>query len=168
MNIRIADIIDESIVDGPGFRMSVFVQGCSHRCEGCHNARTWDFDGGHIETVENIVQRFNKNPLLDGVTITGGEPFDQASASAHLAKQIKDLGKTVVTYSGYCFEELMEKSKTDPGIKTLLDNTDILVDGEFKLQLRSLDLDWRGSSNQRVIDVKKSIETGNIVIVKPE
>lgn len=158
--IRIADIIEESIVDGPGIRMTVFTQGCPHHCEGCHNPQTHPFDGGRLIAVREILKIFRKNPLLSGLTLSGGEPFCQAEVCAELAAGVKELGKNVIVYSGYTFEYLYGKSTSDKGIDRLLRTADILIDGRFILTLRSLELRFKGSSNQRTIDLRKSTETG--------
>lgn len=163
--LRIADIINDSIVDGPGFRMTVFTQGCPHNCEGCHNPQTHDFNGGRDIEISEIVDKFKKNPLLSGITLSGGEPFCQPAECALLAKEIKALGKNVISYSGYTFEKLLEKARTDSGTKALLESIDILIDGPFILSKKSLALKFRGSSNQRVIDVVKSLEKGEAVII---
>ena len=163
--IRIADIVGESIVDGPGFRMTVFTQGCPHHCEGCHNPHTHAFDGGRVVTVGEIVDKFKKNPLLSGVTLSGGEPFCQPEACAEIAKAVHDLKKNVIIYSGYTFEQLLDMAETKVGVKELLLNSDILIDGKFELALRSLELRFKGSKNQRTIDLKKSMQEGRAVEV---
>ncbi len=161
--IRISGIINESIVDGPGIRMVVFAQGCRHNCKGCHNPHTHSFDGGEIIEIEGIVDQVRKNPLLDGVTFSGGEPFEQAGAFAVLAKRINELGLNVMVYSGYTFEQLIEHSKDQKGLMELLNSTKILVDGPFIQEQKDLLLKFRGSANQRIIDVEKSLASGNIV-----
>ncbi|EPR12844.1 ribonucleoside-triphosphate reductase activating protein [Ruminiclostridium papyrosolvens C7] len=160
--IRISGIINESIVDGPGIRMVIFAQGCRHNCKGCHNSHTHSFDGGELIEIEGIVEKIRKNPLLDGVTFSGGEPFEQADTFADLAKEIKELGLNVMVYSGYTFEQLIENSKERKGWMELLNNTKILVDGPFIQEQRDLLLKFRGSANQRIIDIEKSLASGNI------
>ena len=108
MELRIAGTVNDSIVDGPGIRFSIFVQGCPHNCEGCHNPQTHDFNGGAIFTTEELLDKVKGNPLLDGVTFSGGEPFCQAEALAKLGKDIKALGLNIITYTGYTFEQLYE------------------------------------------------------------
>ena len=149
--IRIAGIVDESIVDGPGIRLVVFTQGCSHNCKGCHNPQTHSYTGGRLVKVKDIIDRMKRNPLLDGLTISGGEPFDQAKGSGVLAYCAKELGYNVRTYTGYTYEEILEKSKKDLGYKTLLQNTDVLVDGEFDESKKDANLRFMGSTNQREI-----------------
>ena len=167
--LRLAGVVRESIVDGPGIRMTIFGQGCPHHCKGCHNPETHDPNGGYISHPENILKAIDQNPLLQGVTFSGGEPFFQAEAFAELGKEIKKKGLHIVTYSGYTFEQLLlgaEKEK--PGWKELLSVTDILVDGKFILEEKSLSLLFRGSKNQRLIDVKKSLEAKEAVLWNPE
>ena len=155
--MRIAGIVQDSIVDGPGFRFALFTQGCSHNCEGCHNPQTHDFNGGTEMTVDEIVKKLLSNPLTDGITFSGGEPFEQASDCAEIAKIARENGLNVWAYTGYTFEQLLEKSKTDSGIARLLELTDVLVDGPFVLSEKSYDVSWRGSKNQRLINVPESL-----------
>ena len=164
--IRIANIIPESIVDGPGFRLTVFVQGCPHRCPGCHNPQTHPFEGGKIITVEKILADFMKNPLLSGITLSGGEPFEQAKPLAVLSKEVKNLGKSIVIYSGYTFEELQKRAEKEKEIKKLLSCCDWLIDGPFIQEQRSLELKFKGSKNQRIIDMKKSLDNGKVFLVE--
>lgn len=161
--LRLAGVIKESIVDGPGIRFTVFTQGCPHKCKGCHNPQTHDFSGGYESCVENIIEEIKKNPILQGVTLSGGEPFAQAKALTCLAKQIHELGLNIMTYTGYTFEQLIAGFEAHPEWKTLLEETDILVDGPFILEQKSLMLHFRGSKNQRLINVKKSLKSGTVV-----
>jgi anaerobic ribonucleoside-triphosphate reductase activating protein len=166
--LRLAGVVRESIVDGPGLRFTVFAQGCPHHCQGCHNESTHDFNGGVVTEIPAILREIDKNPLLSGVTFSGGEPFCQAEGFGVLAKEIKDRGLHVVTFSGYTYEELMELALR-PGpdgeaVMCLLDLTDMLIDGRFELALRDLTLCFRGSQNQRLIDMNKTRETGKIVL----
>lgn len=155
--IKVSGIIKESIVDGPGIRLVVFVQGCPHHCKGCHNPQTHDFDGGKDILIKDIVDEINKNPLLSGVTFSGGEPFCQAKQLTELAKEVHKYGLNIITYTGYEFEYLIGHFNDKNSWYELLENIDILIDGPFMLEERSLDLKFRGSKNQRVIDVKKSL-----------
>ena len=164
MKIRLFGTVNDSIVDGPGIRYAVFVQGCPHRCEGCHNPGSHDINGGYDGDTDELTAKIKQNPLLDGVTFSGGEPFLQAKPLAAMAKEIHAAGLNVVTYTGYTFEELIEKATEENGFRELLENTDILVDGRFKIEERSIDLNFKGSKNQRVIDVAKTLESGNIVL----
>lgn len=162
--LRIAGIIKESIVDGPGIRMVVFAQGCKHRCPGCHNPETHAFDGGTLVTVESIIEQAKKNPLLDGITFSGGDPFEQAPAFSILAREAKKLNLDIVTYTGYTYEYLLENLSRHDGWDTLLDLTDILVDGKYESSKRNILLKFRGSENQRIIDVKRSKMENKIVL----
>lgn len=163
--IRIAGIVKESIVDGPGIRFVVFAQGCKHNCPGCHNPETHSFEGGELVNIEEILEQVRKNPLLDGVTFSGGDPFEQADVFAILGAKIKKLRLNIMTYTGYTYEEILDGMKTNSGWKSLLYTTDILVDGRFDINKKSLMLKYKGSSNQRVIDVKKSLESNEIILV---
>lgn len=163
MKIRVCGFTKESVVDGPGIRAVLFAQGCPHQCIGCHNPETWDCDGGYDLDTEDLVFQIAGNPLLKGITFTGGEPFVQAAAFAELAARVRALGLDVVTYSGYTFEELIEQGQTDISVMILLENTDILIDGPYVENLRDLGLAFRGSRNQRIIDVKESLQKGRVI-----
>ncbi len=149
--MRIAGIVRESIVDGPGLRFAIFSQGCPHGCKGCHNESTHDFDGGYDCERSRILEEIDKNPLLTGVTFTGGEPFCQPKEFYKLGVEIKARGLDIVAYSGYTLEELQEMAKNNENIDQLLDIIDYLVDGPFILEERDLTLEFRGSRNQRFI-----------------
>ncbi len=164
MKIRAFGTAPESIVDGKGIRYSLFVQGCFMNCEGCHNPKSHDINGGFEIDTDKILAEIIENPLLDGITLSGGEPFLWAVELSALAKKIKDRGLNVWTYTGYTFEAIIEKA--NPDWLELLKNTDVLVDGSFKLSERSLDIRFRGSKNQRLIDVKRSLEKGMAVLLE--
>ena len=164
MLFRMAGMVRDSIVDGPGLRLSVFAQGCPHNCPGCHNPHTHDFSGGEERDTEEVVAELKKDPLCAGVTLTGGEPFCQIGAMLIIAKAAHDLGKTVWAYSGWTFEELLAHDER----KKLLMECDVLVDGPFVQKSRSLALKFRGSDNQRVIDVTSSIKEGRAVLWRDE
>jgi len=149
--IRIAGIVEESIVDGPGIRLVVFTQGCNHNCDGCHNPESHSFSGGKLIEIEDILDMIKENPLLDGITFSGGEPFEQAFECSILAKKVKDLGLNVIVYTGYTFEQILKNDQ----FKELLLQTDTLIDGKFDIEQKSLMLKFRGSKNQRIIDVKR-------------
>lgn len=159
--LRLAGIVRESIVDGPGFRFAIFCQGCPHNCPGCHNPETHDFEGGSDVTFDRLLEEMDKNPLLAGVTFSGGEPFCQAEAFAALAAEVKKRDLDIVTFTGYTLEKLREMAKEDKGVADLLEATDILIDGPFVQAEKDLTLQFRGSRNQRVIDMKA---TGNAEI----
>lgn len=161
--LRLAGVIRESIVDGPGIRMVVFAQGCPNHCKGCHNPETHDPAGGYDSTVGNLLREAKKNPLLKGLTLSGGDPFFQANGFAKLARAAHEAGYNIITYTGYTFEELLDGFEAHEGWEALLRETDILVDGKFVLEERSLSLQFRGSKNQRVIDVPASLKAGNAV-----
>lgn len=158
--INVADIVSESVVDGIGFRMTLFVQGCNHRCEGCHNATTWNFDGGKQLSVKKITDFFKLNPLLDGMTFSGGEPFEQAGQLSVLAEWLHAGGHNVWCYSGYTLQELLVKAKSEEGVDALLSKVDVLVDGRFEIAQKNLMLKFRGSNNQRIIDLVKTRQNG--------
>jgi len=159
--MRIANYIQDSIVDGPGLRFTLFTQGCPHLCEGCHNPDTHDFHGGREIEADEIIDLILSNPLTDGITLSGGEPFSQAEDCAKIAAAAKQAGLNVWAYSGWTIEELM--ADIVPHALNLLTLCDVLVDGRFMLSQRNLALKWRGSENQRVLDVKKSLEAKNAV-----
>lgn len=161
--LRLAGIEPESVVDGPGIRYTIFTQGCGHDCEGCQNPQTHDFEGGYFANTEDLFNEMMADPLVKGVTLSGGEPFEQPEPLAELAAKVHAAGRDVIAYSGYTYEQLLDKCGKEPAIMRLLQNTDILIDGPFIKEQLDLELKFRGSANQRVIDVKKSLETGNIV-----
>ena len=159
--MRIASYVQDSIVDGPGLRFTLFVQGCPHGCPGCHNPTTHDFHGGRELAVADVISVMLSNPWTDGLTLSGGEPFAQPSACAEIARAAKQHGLSVWAYTGYTFEQLLADRR--PEIALLLSQCDVLVDGPFLLERRSLSLRWRGSTNQRVLDVPASLSTGRAV-----
>ena len=158
--LELSGIVAESIVDGPGIRTTVFAQGCPHRCDGCHNPQTWEFGCGPIVEEETVVAAVTSNPLCKGVTFSGGEPFAQPEGFARLAKLLKARGYEVASYSGYTFEQLLAGTQ---GQKTLLKAIDVLIDGPFVQQEKSLELYFRGSRNQRILDGPRSLEQGRAV-----
>ena len=159
MNLKIAGIVDDSVVDG--VRLTVFTQGCAHRCKGCHNPETQPIDGGHIIDTDDVLKQVGDNPLLTGVTFSGGEPFLQPEPLAEIAKAVHKRGLDVWSYSGYTLGEL----ETMPSAKVLLDNIDVLVDGQFVEKERDLSLHFRGSRNQRVIDMNATRKKGEPVLL---
>jgi len=150
VRIKIAGLAKESIVDGVGLRYTVFVQGCPHHCPGCHNPQTWNPDGGREVDTKTLIADFCKNQLLDGITLSGGEPFAQPEACAELARAAQAHGMSVWVYSGYTYDELLLR----PEAAQLLEVCDVLIDGPFIQEQRTLALPWRGSRNQRVIWLK--------------
>jgi anaerobic ribonucleoside-triphosphate reductase activating protein len=158
--LELAGIVSDSIVDGPGIRTAIFAQGCPHHCKGCHNPETWEFGCGTLIPVEAVVEIVQSNPLCRGVTFSGGEPFAQAAEFAELAALLKEKGYEVASYSGYTLEQLMEGTEDQ---KLLLGTIDILIDGPFLQNQKSLELAFRGSKNQRILDVRKSLIEGKAV-----
>ena len=156
--LRIAGIVPESVVDGPGFRYTVFTQGCRHNCNGCHNPQTHDFNGGYLVDTDDLFSEMMEDPLIKGMTFSGGDPFEQPAPLAELAEKAHAAGKDIIVYSGYTFEQLRERAKSDPATDALLRQTDVLIDGPFILEQLNLELKFRGSDNQRVIDVQKSLK----------
>ncbi len=164
--LRIAGILRDSIVDGPGLRYVIFTQGCPHNCEGCHNPQTHDFEAGEEADTQQIIKEIFENRMISGVTFSGGEPFCQAESLVPVAKALKEKGKHLMIYTGYLYETL--QGMADENVHRLLQLADILVDGPFVLAQRDLTLPYRGSENQRVIDLVKTRETGTIVLYKSE
>ena len=162
MDIRIAGTVNDSIVDGPGYRYTVFTQGCPHHCPGCHNPESHDFAGGSVVDTEVILKQVRENPILDGVTLSGGEPFCQAEACLELAKAAHALGLNVWCYTGYTYDVLMKEA--DPARMALLNEVDVLVDGPFVLAQKSLELKFCGSRNQRLIDLNKTRSSGQVTL----
>ena len=162
MQIRLAGMEPESIVDGPGYRFAVFVQGCPHHCPGCHNPQTHDFNGGHMADTDDIIAYLGKNPLVRGVTLSGGEPMMQPEPLYLIAKAAKEKGMNVWCYTGFTLENLLKENRADR--MKLLSVLDVLVDGPFLLKEKDITLRFRGSRNQRVIDMNRTRETGTVCI----
>ncbi|MDE6961157.1 MAG: anaerobic ribonucleoside-triphosphate reductase activating protein [Lachnospiraceae bacterium] len=161
-----AGVQQDSIVDGPGIRYVIFTQGCPHHCPGCHNPQTHDPEGGREADVDEILTQIGQNPLLGGVTFSGGEPFAQAEALVPVAEAVKALGKHLMIYTGYLYETLQKMEQ--PGVQRLLMLTDLLVDGPFLLAERDLTLAYRGSANQRVIDLEKTRRRGEVTLYQSD
>ena len=162
--MRIAGVIHESVVDGPGVRFVVFAQGCVHRCKGCHNPETWDPSGGEEWSVRDLFKIIRKSPdKVKGLTLSGGEPFLQAGEMADLASLARKRGLGVVTYTGYVYEDLLEMAEADPEVAKLMLETDILIDGPYVDVLKDIGLRFRGSANQRLIDMQASRAEGRLV-----
>lgn len=160
--IRVLDILEDTMVDGPGFRTSIYCAGCRHQCPGCHNPQSWAFDGGREMTIEQIMKIIEADPYAN-VTFSGGDPMYQASGFAELAREIhKRTNKDIWCYTGFTFESLI-----NPEQRELLELLDVLVDGPFIEKLRDTDLLFRGSSNQRLIDVQASLYKGKVVLWQP-
>ena len=163
--MKLAGINSESVVDGDGIRLTIFGQGCPHHCEGCHNPTTWAFDGGDETPVDDVIRKVKENPLLSGVTFSGGEPFVHAHDFYEIAKAVHEMGLDVWSYSGYTLEELQKMATSNEDVNNFLNEIDVLVDGKFILAQRDLSLRFRGSSNQRIIDMKTTRERGKIVLL---
>lgn len=159
MKIRISGIVNDSIVDGKGIRFAVFVQGCPHHCVGCHNPQTHDFYGGVEYDTAEIIQMMNANPIVGGITLTGGEPFCQAEPCSVLARAAHERGLNVWCYTGYKYDNI-NKSKAG---ELLLKDVDVLVDGRYDAAKRTLELPFRGSRNQRLIDVHKTLRSDSVI-----
>ena len=160
--IRISGVVDDSIVDGPGLRYVIFTQGCPHHCPGCHNPATQDPKGGQTASVKEIFKQISSNPLISGVTFSGGDPFVQAKALIPLAKLIKSKNIELAAYTGFLYEQLASGSV--PYARELLSYVDILIDGKFVLSQKSMSLKYKGSRNQRTIDVPTSLKQGQAVL----
>ncbi len=166
MQVRIAGIVHESVTDGPGLRTTLFFQGCPHACRGCHNPQTWSFSGGQIYDLETWMAGLAINPIVSGATFSGGEPFAQAEAAARIAAYVRSRRMNLWVYTGYVWETLLTRLEA-PGYADLLNRTDVLVDGPYQQENRSLSLPFRGSSNQRLIRVQESLQTGQVVEWRP-
>ena len=164
--LRIAGTVKDSIVDGPGLRYVIFTQGCPHHCIGCHNPETHDFEGGRIGDTDQILEEIFSNPILSGVTFSGGEPFCQPEALLPIAVAIKEKKIHLMIFTGYLLEKLQKME--NEAVKKLLELADIIVDGPFVIEERNLTLSYRGSENQRVIDMVKTREKGEVVLYRSE
>lgn len=160
--IRLSGIAYESLVNGPGMRRVLFAQGCNHNCKGCFNPDTHEFSGGSLMNMDDIIYDILDNPMLKGVTFSGGDPWEQAEKFAYIAYKLKKADLNVWSYTGYTFEYILENKDKRKGWSDLLDYVDVLVDGKFEEDKKKEGLRFRGSSNQRIIDVQKSIKTGKI------
>jgi anaerobic ribonucleoside-triphosphate reductase activating protein len=161
--MRLSGITQESFVDGPGLRCVIFAQGCTHQCPRCHNPESWDINAGKEFSVKQVIRLLKQQKKTKrGVTFSGGEPFLQAAELAETAQAARQLGWDVVTYTGFTYEELLEME--DPGVKALLCASDLLIDGKYIHALRDTKLQFRGSSNQRIIDVTETRKSGRIVL----
>lgn len=164
MSIKLASELEkDSIVDGLGIRSVIWTQGCEHKCPGCHNPGTHDINGGFEKSLEELKEEISKLELQDGITFSGGDPFYQPKECAELASYIKSFNMNVWCYTGFTFEQLLKLSKKEPAIMNFLENIDILIDGPFIISKRSYSAKFRGSSNQRIIDVAKSLEVGRAI-----
>lgn len=163
-DVRIAGIVEESITDGPGIRYVIFVQGCPHHCKGCHNPETHNFNDGKLKNVDEIIADIEKDPLIDGVTFSGGEPLCQAKNLLPIATRAKSKGLDTALYTGYTIEQLLEMDNRD--IMELLEYIDVLIDGRFEIAQRTLDVKFVGSRNQRIINLPATLKSGSVILQK--
>lgn len=163
MKLQIGGFLDNSLVNGDGMRSVIFVSGCMHNCESCQNEFMQDFNYGDSASIQDILEKIKKNiPIIKGVTFSGGEPFESAAALSKLSEKIRDLGLSIWCYSGYTYEELINSGDNDK--LRLLRLIDVLIDGKFNEALMGGASKYTGSSNQRIIDIGKSILENQIVI----
>lgn len=160
--IRLSGIAYESLVNGPGMRRVFFSQGCRHNCEGCFNPDTHNFSGGEDRNMDELIEDVLKNPIIKGVTFSGGDPFERAENFAYMAKKFKEANLNIWSYTGYTFEYIINNLDKILGWRDLLNNIDVLVDGKFEKDMMEDGLRFRGSSNQRIIDVKKTLQENKI------
>lgn len=164
LKIRLAaDLQSDSIVDGLGIRTVIWTQGCKHFCPGCHNPSTFSFDDGELFDVDVIKEKIANLKYQDGITFSGGDPFYQPEACADIAKYVHTLNMNVWCFTGYTFEELLDLC--DPNVMAFLKEVDVLIDGPFMREKKSFDIKFRGSSNQRIIDVQKSLQAGKVITI---
>lgn len=166
MKIRLAsELQTDSIVDGEGIRTVIWTQGCPHHCPGCHNPETFSFAGGFEVEVQDIIKQISELEIQDGITFSGGDPFVQSEECAEIAKAAKKLGLSTWAYTGYTFDELLIKRQENKGIEEFMNNLDVIIDGRFVLEEKSYDIYYRGSRNQRIINVQESLKTNKIVLI---
>ena len=163
--INLAGFDDESITNGPGLRAVVYAQGCPHGCPGCHNPQTHAFGTGRDCTPRELFERIRRNPLVSGVTYSGGEPLSQPSGFAELAALLKEPGYEIAIYTGYRFEELLKMR--NPAVRRLLEQADVLVDGPYRERERNILLRFRGSANQRILNLPASLKAGQAILMPP-
>ncbi len=159
--IRIAGTVNDSVVDGPGLRFTIFTQGCPHGCKGCHNPETWDKEGGSFVDMDDLVNKWRKNPMIQGITLSGGEPLIQPEKILYLIKKAKETNLDVVIYTGYYYEKLIEMD--NPVINEILNLADYLIDGPFIISKLNLNLMYRGSENQRIILLQETIKESKLI-----
>ena len=163
--IRLSGIAYESLVNGPGMRRVFFAQGCKHNCKGCFNPDTHDFCGGEERNIGELIKDTLDNPILRGITFSGGDPFEQADKFAYMAIAFKEKGLSIWSYTGYTYEYIMENKDKRLGWSDLLNNIDVLVDGRFEEEKRQDGLKFRGSTNQRIIDVQESLRLSEVITI---
>ena len=163
--IRLSGIAYESLVNGPGMRRVFFAQGCKHKCKGCFNPDTHDFGGGEQRNLDELIEDTLNNPILRGVTFSGGDPWEQADKFDYMAKAFKDKGLSIWSYTGYTYEYIIEHQDEHEGWNDLINSIDVLVDGKFEKDKIQDGLKFRGSTNQRIIDVKESVRLDKIITI---
>lgn len=167
MKIRLArPLQSDSIVDGEGIRTVLWTQGCSHNCKGCHNPNTHAFDKGFLVDIEDLKKEISNLKFQDGITLSGGDPFFQPEAILEIARYCQSINLNIWCYTGFTYEQIIVMSKSNPIFLELLSNINVLVDGKFMIEEKSLNLKFRGSRNQRIIDVPKSLQNKQIILVK--
>ncbi|MBL4930661.1 anaerobic ribonucleoside-triphosphate reductase activating protein [Clostridium paridis] len=165
-NIRLSGIAYESLVNGPGIRRVFFSQGCLHNCKECFNPDTHDFNGGELRDMDELILDVKENPMIKGITFSGGDPFEQADKFSYMAKEFKKFGLNIWSYTGYTFEYILSHIEEREGWKELINNIDALVDGRFEIDKKEDGLRFRGSSNQRIINVPESLKEGKVILVE--
>ena len=166
VKLAVPKIQEDSIVDGEGIRSVIWFQGCPHHCEACHNPETWDFDAGYEVSIEDVKKQIDELEFQAGVTFSGGDPMSQVEALVELASYVKEKGMNVWCYTGYVYDDIIKLSEKNPLYKEALKYIDVLVDGPFVLKLKSFDVPFRGSSNQRLIDVPKTLKKGKVITLE--
>ena len=161
-NIRLSGIAYESLVNGPGIRRVFFAQGCRHNCAGCFNPETHDFNGGELKDMNSLIEDVRENPLLDGITFSGGDPMEQAEIFMIMAKEFKSMGLNTWCYTGYRLEDILRDEVKLEFLKYI----DVLVDGKFEEDLKADNLKYKGSLNQRIIDIKKTFENDCVTLIE--
>ena len=164
--IRLSGIAYESLVNGPGMRRVFFAQGCKHNCKNCFNTDTHDFCGGEERDLDELIEDTLDNPILRGVTFSGGDPWEQADKFAYMAKFFKEKALNIWSYTGYTYEYIIENKDKRLGWNDLLNSIDVLVDGRFEEDKMQDGLKFRGSTNQRIIDVKESLRLNKVIIIE--
>ncbi|MGG7179064.1 anaerobic ribonucleoside-triphosphate reductase activating protein [Clostridium paraputrificum] len=162
--IRLSGIAYESLVNGPGMRRVFFSQGCKHNCKGCFNPDTHNFSGGKEMDMDELIEDVLDNPMIKGVTFSGGDPFERAEEFGYMASKFKENNLNLWSFTGYTYEYIMSNLDNRVGWRNLINNLDVLVDGRFEESKMEDGLKFKGSSNQRIIDIPKSIEEGKVVL----
>lgn len=162
--IRLSGIAYESLVNGPGMRRVFFAQGCKHNCKGCFNPDTHDFSGGEEKDMDELIEDVLDNPFIKGITFSGGDPFEQADKFAYMAKKFKEHDLNIWSYTGYKYEDILKNKDYHKGWNELIKYIDVLVDGKFEEDKKEEGLKFRGSSNQRIIDVQKSLKENKVIL----